>query len=79
MSNNIIERFHNTLKERFKVTRGFGSTEGAENWLDGFVIQYNFIREHMSLDGKTPAQATGLDLPLDNGWGDLIQWAINLN
>jgi transposase-like protein len=75
-SNNIIERWHNTLKERYKATRGFGSRKGAENWLDGFVIQYNYIREHMSLKGKTPAQATGLDLPIENGWGDLIQWSI---
>ena len=33
----------------------------------------------MSLKGKTPAQATGLDLPLENGWGDLIQWALDSN
>jgi len=74
MSNNIIERFHNTLKDRVKTLRGFGSKEGARNALDGFVIQYNFLRNHTTLDG-TPAQATGLDLPIEKGWGDLIQWA----
>ncbi len=26
--------------------------------------------------GRTPAQATGLNLPIDNGWGDMIQWSI---
>jgi len=74
MSNNVIERFHNTLKDRVKTLRGFGSKDGARNALDGFVIQYNFLRNHTTL-GKTPAQATGLNLPFENGWGDMIQWA----
>jgi transposase-like protein len=74
MSNNVIERFHNTLKDRVKTLRGFGSKDGARNALDGFVIQYNFLRNHTTL-GKTPAQATGLDLPIEKGWGDFIQWA----
>jgi putative transposase len=75
LSNNVIERFHNTIKERYKVLRGYGSYGGAANMLDGFVIQYNFLRPHMSLDYKTPAEAAGLVLPSRNGWGDLIQWA----
>jgi len=77
LSNNIIERFHNTLKDRIKTLRGFGSKDVARNSLDGFVIQYNFIRNHMTL-GRTPAQATGLNLPFERGWGDLIQWALLL-
>jgi len=49
LSNNIIERFHNTLKERYKTMRDFGSFDGARNALDGFVIQYNYLRPHMAL------------------------------
>jgi putative transposase len=76
MSNNIIERFHNTLKERAKITRWYKSDSGAENWLSGFVIQYNFLRPHTSLNGNTPAVKAGLDFQIVNGWGDLIQWSI---
>lgn len=76
MSNNLIERFHNTLKDRTKTVRGFGSKHGAGNALSGFVIQYNFLRPHMALRGDTPAIAAGIRLPIENGWGDLIQWAI---
>jgi len=76
LSNNIIERFHNTLKDRVKILRGFGNHSGARNALDGFVIQYNFLRRHMALIGRTPAEAARLKLPIENGWGDLIQWAI---
>ena len=43
--------------------------------IDDFVIQYNFLRNHTSLKGRTPAQATGPNLPIEKGWGDLIQWA----
>jgi len=70
-----IERFHNTLKDRVKTLRGFGSRSGAINALDGFVIQYNFLRRHTALMGRTPAEKAGIRLPIKNGWGDLIQWA----
>jgi transposase-like protein len=75
LSNNIIERFHNTLKDRVKTLRGFGSRNGAVNTLDGFVVQYNFLRRHMALVGRTPAERAGIRLPIENGWGDLIQWS----
>ena len=77
LSNNLIERFHNTLKDRTKIVRGFGSKKGAFNALSGFVIQYNYLRPHMALHGDTPAITAGIRLPIENGWGDLIQWAMN--
>jgi len=77
LSNNLIERFHNTLKDRTKIVRGFGSKKGAFNALSGFVIQYNYLRPHMALHGETPAVTAGIRLPFENGWGDLIQWALS--
>ncbi|MBU1158358.1 MAG: IS6 family transposase [Candidatus Thermoplasmatota archaeon] len=76
LSNNVIERFHNTLKDRVKILRGFGSRGGASTALDGFVIQYNFLRRHTSLKGMTPAERAGIRLPTVMGWGDLIQWSL---
>ena len=29
---------------------------------EGFQIYYNFIRPHASLNGKTPAEVSGIDL-----------------
>lgn len=29
---------------------------------EGQRIQYNFVKPHMALDGKTPANAAGLEL-----------------
>jgi putative transposase len=52
----LIERFHGTVKERYKVMRGLKSVESANQFIDGFLIFYNYLRPHESLDGKTPAE-----------------------
>jgi len=57
--NNPIERFHNTLKENYKVMRRFVSIGSAKRYLDFFRCYYNFIRLHTSLGWRTPAQAAG--------------------
>lgn len=38
-------------------------------------VHYNFVRPHQSLDGKTPAEAAGINLNINDGWGDLIELA----
>ena len=46
-----IERFHNTLRERTKVFRGFhGSLESARAIMKGYEIYYNFITKHQALN-----------------------------
>jgi putative transposase len=62
--NNPIERFHNTLKERYKTMRGFDNTTSARAYLEFWKIYYNFIRKHTTLKGKTPAQAAKIELKL---------------
>jgi len=62
--NNPIERFHNTLKQRYKTFRGFDNTQSAERFLDLWTTYYNFIRKHTSLGFKTPAQAAKIELNL---------------
>ena len=62
--NNPIERFHNTLKQRYKVFRGFDNTKSAEKFFDFYRIYYNFIRKHMTLNMKTPAQVAKIELNL---------------
>ena len=74
-NNNMIERFHGTLKERTKVMRHLKRAETAHAILDGFTIEYNFLREHEAIGGLTPAAKAGIDLPFEDGWGDLIRWA----
>lgn len=57
--NNPIERFHNTLKENYKVLRKYYSIETAYKYLKFFRNYYNFIRPHSSLNWKTPAEIAG--------------------
>ncbi len=69
-NNNRIERLNGTLRERVKVTRGWKSAKTPI--AEGQRIQYNFVKPHMALMGKTPAQIAGMDI---NGWKELLERA----
>ncbi|MDG6967123.1 MAG: IS6 family transposase [Nitrososphaerota archaeon] len=71
-TNNIVERVHETLKERTRPMRGLKTSETAKNILDGYVVNYNYVREHQTL-GMTPAQKAGIEIT--NGWSELIEKA----
>ena len=68
----MIERFHSTLKQRTKVMRGLKNLESARDFIDGWLVHYNYLRPHTSLDDKTPAEATGIDFPYKN-WADITR------
>lgn len=74
-NNNLIERLNGTFKDRTKSMRGFKTPKGAEAFSQAFVVQYDFLRGHESLNGGTPAVAAGIRLPFEDGWGDLARWA----
>ena len=74
-----IERFHNTLRERTKVMRGFhGSVESARLIMKGFEIYYNFIRKHLAID-STPQQKAipTFEFTEKNKWLELINLGYN--
>jgi hypothetical protein len=41
-----------------------------------FRVFHNFIRPHMGLEGKTPAEAAGIKVEGDNKWLTLMQNAV---
>jgi hypothetical protein len=46
--------------------------------MDGWQVYYNYIRPHQTLNGFTPAEASGINLKLgENKWLDLIEGANN--
>jgi len=53
---------HGTLKYRLKPLRELKSEKTAKIWM----VRY-FIRPHLSLKGKTPAEACGISLKVENG------------
>ena len=72
--NNPIERYFNTVKQRYKTFRGFDNFKFAENFFDFFTIYYNFIRKHMTLGNITPVQAANINLNLGrNRFKSLIE------
>jgi transposase-like protein len=70
---NRIERLNGTLRERVKVQRGWKmmGTPLAE----GQRLHYNFVKPHMALDGKTPAQIAGVGVK-GNKWLELLRAAL---
>ena len=75
MNNNKMERFNGEFRDREKVMRGIKKEDSV--MFDGYQIYHNFIRPHMGLNGKTPAEACGIDIKGNNKWLTLIQNASN--
>ena len=74
-TNNVVERLYGTLKDRLNPLRGLESEETAKILLDGWFVYHNFINPHLGLNDKTPAEACGIDLKIEDGWEDLIEEA----
>jgi transposase-like protein len=72
-NNNPVERLHGTLKDRIKPMRGLKEEETVRTLLEGWVVHYNYVRKHQSLNGKTPAQASGIEIK--NDWHLLVKEA----
>ena len=71
-----IERFHNTLRARTKVMRGFhGCINSAQTIMRGFEIYYNYIRKNQGLKGLTPSDVAipNLDFTNKNRWIEIIE------
>jgi len=68
----MIERFHETLKQRTKVMRGLKNFETAHDFVQGWLVHYNYLRPHTALKDKTPAEVAGIDFPYNN-WADITR------
>ena len=55
-NNNLVERVHQTVKDRIKACRRINSDESASQLLEGFRLYYNFLRPHSAFNGMTPAE-----------------------
>lgn len=74
VNNNRMERYHGTFKERSKVMRSIKKPDSA--FIEGQRIYYDYLRPHTALDGRTPAEAAGINLNLTgNKWESLIKKA----
>lgn len=67
----LIERFHNSLKERTKVMRDLRDKHTLKRFTDGWLVYYNFFRPNMALHDKAPAQVAGLEYA-NHSWADVV-------
>jgi transposase-like protein len=70
-NNNKMERLNGEIRDREKTMRGL-KTKGTPI-LVGYQIFHNYIRSHEGLEGKTPAEACGIQVKGKNKWLTLIQ------
>ena len=70
-NNNKMERLNGEIRDREKVMRGLKNEDTPI--LTGYQIFHNYLRPHEGLDGKTPAEACGIEVQGDNKWVTLIQ------
>lgn len=73
ISNNLVERFNQTIKKRAKVAVHFNESRGVETFMQAFSIYYNFIRPHQALGNSTPAEKAGI--MEKTNWRELIMLA----
>jgi len=72
LNTNLIERFHETLKQRTKVMRSFKNKKTAKLLLDGFLVHYNYFRPHEALNDRTPAEVAGIKFVYKD-WQDVVR------
>ena len=71
MNNNKMERLNGEFRDREKVVRGIKKDDSVI--ISGYQLYHNYVRPHSALDGKTPAQACGIEINGDNKWLTIIQ------
>jgi transposase-like protein len=70
-NNNKMERMNGEIRDREKTMRGLKTKETPI--LTGYQLFHNYIRTHEGLEGKTPAEACGIQVMGKNKWMTLIQ------
>jgi len=71
MNNNQMERLNGEFRDREKVMRGIKKVDGVV--IDGYQLYHNYVRPHMALDGKTPADKCGIIIEGNNKWKTIIE------
>jgi len=60
------------------IIRSLDSSIGAQEFVTGMQVYYNYIRPHQGIGGLTPAQMAKIPIDLmGNRWEKMIELAIN--
>lgn len=75
-NNNKMERMNGEIRDREKTMRSLKSVNSPI--LKGIQIFHNYIRPHMSLEGKTPSELAGIKVNGENKFLTIIQNACHV-
>ena len=70
-NNNLMERANGEFRDREKCTRGLKTNDSP--MIQGYEVYHNFIKPHMGLNGKTPADMAGIEILGENKWKTIIE------
>jgi len=70
-NNNKMERMNGEIRDRERVMRGLETKDTPI--LKGVQLFHNYIRPHMALEGKTPAEVAGIQVKGTDKWLTIIQ------
>lgn len=68
----VSRRTQGTFRHRSKVLQGLQTQRTGQQFLDGFVIDYNLFRPHEGLKGKTPGEVARVRAPFKE-WEDFAK------
>jgi putative transposase len=71
LNNQKMERMNGELRDREKVVRGVKREDSP--LITGLQIYHNYVRPHMGLNGRTPADLAGIEVKGADKWLTLIQ------
>lgn len=69
---NLIERFHNTLEQRTRVFKKYKNITDIRLLTGGWLINYNFFKQHECCGNIPPAQAMSRVVPFKD-WNDVVR------
>ena len=70
-NNNKMERLNGEIRDREKVFRGLKKIDTSV--IEGMKTYYNYTKKHSALQGRTPAQASLIEVDGRNRWNTIIQ------
>ena len=70
-NNNKMERMNGEIRDREKVVRGVKKPDSP--LIEGYQIYHNYVRPHMALENRTPAELAGITVKGQDKWLTLIQ------
>ncbi len=74
VNNNLSERLQGSFRQRIKTMRGMEKRLTAQEYVDGWVFDFNFMKKHESLGGDTSAEAAGVTKQVPwNSWEDVVR------